>query len=1571
MKLDARFRSLPSRSARALLLACCLGLFLSGAPLLGAGTPAAPPPGTGGDARWNASSSIKPALIMEDFTWFAGHSDPDPGEIRQFYALDIENGILFAATGQGLQIVDVTGGPTTEEDSFIYGWHSSGSFPGWQFAGDADWFVKHLDAPAGNPNILALSMDIQGFAIVKTANPASPAVAYHAIGANVNAGQVYSARAAGTDWAYLLNTDGQVVRFNLTAASSLSSCLETPPATTCPNVYKGIITSMGSPWLTIHGTGNFLATGKWIGAAAGPVKIWSLTDPAAPSQVLQIDGDAMGVAMWQSGGSYYLARIDPSKKLSIHDVSCIAGGACSSAPVVWSKTLTSPSSLTQVTVSQTGGRTYLYVGGDDFGSCAPQREYLFDVTTPATASQDDLTPKINAAGYWGWYYQACPTGFTLVGPRIGKVYASSNGTHLYRAANSILDAHTVATQGPPTAGFTWSPSEIYPGTPVQFTDQSSGQPTSWTWNFQDGTPSPQSGQTPSSVTFSTAGQKTVTLDVANQFGPGTPASQSVTVIDPAPQVAGVTVSPSNPVICQPITFTATGVTGQPTLAYSWAIPGAVPTPSPANTNPLVWNTTASTTPNTYTATVTVSNGAGSAQKNVQVAVGALQPINPTYTPTNDAFTSGTVKFHDNQTAGSVTEWSWDFDDAENGSTHDWTPWTSDPVNGPSPTHTYADTGTKQVFVRVRNCTTPDQETGIVSGELTINIAQITPLVASFQANMLCPGVCFATAGIPVPFVDASTGAEFWDYSWDGDDVYEDANNTTPRLSHTYSTAGTFTPKLKVRRGTEFEIKVHDFAIQVSPASPAGISISGPSSGNVNASLTFTASGTGSCSPASNGWTWSLAGGTATGSTTGNQVTVSWSSAGGKTLTATNSACSGATGTKTVTISSGNPPPPPPPGNLQAAFSFTPASPIVGQAVSFNGSASTGSPTGYAWDFGDGTPIGSGAQVSHTYATAGVYLARLSVSKESTSCPPAPFCESTTTKQVVVGTGQTPLGAAFDTSATCVNEFSQIICTAATGQQVTFTDRSLGSPTSWSWSFGDGGSATGQQVTHVFTNPGSYTVTLTAGRSGSTDSTGRAFNIVGNPPPKTIVLPWIAQTRGALLQSSDLYLHNPGTSAIDVTLEFRKRGVPEANPPRVPRTIQPGATLYVADVLRELFNRENVAGFISVTVDEGDVTPVITSFNTTFQADGKQFGQTVAGVPMGGGASAEAQAGNQVEHLVGLIDNGERLAYFGISNPSDEPALYHLRFFDKEGRQIGESDGDFALSRFGQRQFQVRDIHDLFGISNAADYRVEIENKTGAHVIPYASNLRLSSEDPSFIKPGSSANAKVYLIGVLSQPGLNDSLWQTDALLTNIGTQAITADVTFTNVGLNGTTTSPLHVTLAPGTTERLENVVASEWGINNAIGVLTVTSTSAGGSFPVVQGESYDNTNPAKRFGQSMTAVSDADAAEAGETQLLVGLRQDAENRTVFWIFNNGSEVAEYDLIYRRLDGTPLGNPVSVRLGAGKMRQFSPGQHPLPTGGVQDGFTVQIKVKSGKVLSAAQVINNLTNDPAYIQGEVR
>jgi hypothetical protein len=511
------------------------------------------------------------------------------------------------------------------------------------------------------------------------------------------------------------------------------------------------------------------------------------------------------------------------------------------------------------------------------------------------------------------------------------------------------------------------------------------------------------------------------------------------------------------------------------------------------------------------------------------------------------------------------------------------------------------------------------------------------------------------------------------------------------------------------------------------------------------------------------------------------------------------------------------------------------------------------------------------------------------------------------------------------------------------------------------------------VTHTFKKAGSYNVVLSIGRGTSTASTSpRAFNIVGDPePPKsnTIVLPWIAQSRGTLEQSSDLYVHNPGTIPMEIILEFRKRGLPEVNPPKATRTIQPGATLYVADVLKELFAWENIVGFVTVTRTKGDADAVMTSFNTTFK-DGSQFGQTIPGFTLNQEA-APSTTGRRVQYLVGLNDNSEREAYFGLTNPNGTPATYRLKFFDALGRPIGTPSADFKLSSFGLKQFQPAEIRSLFGINAQDDYRIEVETVSGGQIFPYGANVRTASDDPSFLGVGSSSKSKLYLIGALSTPGLNNTLWQTDIVLANTGAQVALTDVTFTKAGLNDPTV-PLKVTLQPGGTDRLENLVATQWNIKDSVGVITLSSDSPNGVFPIVQGESYNNSNPSMRFGQFMAAFTDSDAAGAGKSHYLVGLRQDVNTRTTLWVFNPSPEQADYDLIYRALDGSELGRVSGVKLGAGKLRQFSPSQHALPATGVPGGgFTVQVKVKAGKVLAAAQVVNNKTNDPAYVQGQAQ
>jgi glucose/arabinose dehydrogenase len=65
----------------------------------------------------------------------------------------------------------------------------------------------------------------------------------------------------------------------------------------------------------------------------------------------------------------------------------------------------------------------------------------------------------------------------------------------------------------------------------------------------------------------------------------------------------------------------------------------------------------------------------------------------------------------------------------------------------------------------------------------------------------------------------------------------------------------------------------------------------------------------------------------------------------------------------------------------ASFTATPMSGSAPLSVSFNGGASSdpdGDPLTYSWNFGDGTPTGSGVSVNHTYQNSGSYVATLTV-----------------------------------------------------------------------------------------------------------------------------------------------------------------------------------------------------------------------------------------------------------------------------------------------------------------------------------------------------------------------------------------------------------------------------------------------------------------------------------------------------------------------------------------------------------------------------------------------------------------
>nr|WP_320160252.1 PEGA domain-containing protein [uncultured Methanoregula sp.] len=69
----------------------------------------------------------------------------------------------------------------------------------------------------------------------------------------------------------------------------------------------------------------------------------------------------------------------------------------------------------------------------------------------------------------------------------------------------------------------------------------------------------------------------------------------------------------------------------------------------------------------------------------------------------------------------------------------------------------------------------------------------------------------------------------------------------------------------------------------------------------------------------------------------------------------------------------------------------------------------------------------------------------------------------------------------------VAEFTSSQTSGSGPLTVSFTDRSLNTPTMWYWDFGDGGADSSSSPSHTYTDPGSYTVSLTASNMYGTDT----------------------------------------------------------------------------------------------------------------------------------------------------------------------------------------------------------------------------------------------------------------------------------------------------------------------------------------------------------------------------------------------------------------------------------------------------------------------------------------------------
>ncbi len=120
-----------------------------------------------------------------------------------------------------------------------------------------------------------------------------------------------------------------------------------------------------------------------------------------------------------------------------------------------------------------------------------------------------------------------------------------NATHTLKAATfgrgSWASPHWTNPITIPVAMFTGYPVSYCTNDTVQFTDTSSGQPTSWSWTFQGGNPATSATQNPV-VIYNTAGNYAVSLAVTNVNGTNTATKPSYITVNPNPVAPSITQS---------------------------------------------------------------------------------------------------------------------------------------------------------------------------------------------------------------------------------------------------------------------------------------------------------------------------------------------------------------------------------------------------------------------------------------------------------------------------------------------------------------------------------------------------------------------------------------------------------------------------------------------------------------------------------------------------------------------------------------------------------------------------------------------------------------------------------------------------------------------------------------------------------------------------------------------------------------------------------------------------------------------------------------------------------------------
>jgi PKD repeat protein len=678
-----------------------------------------------------------------------------------------------------------------------------------------------------------------------------------------------------------------------------------------------------------------------------------------------------------------------------------------------------------------------YTGSTAFGTSTLEKDWSSANLTAIFLASVDGTysfqgTKLASGAKSGSYYGSNTWDISslLTAGQDSKLDYNKQESNYYKVPLALMSVkYTSASPKLPTADFK---ADVTNGTvplSVNFTDQSTGSISSYSWDFDNDGTVDSTEQNPIHI-YNAAGNYTVNLTVSNADGSDSEVKTDYIVVSeslPGAPVADFAATPTSGTA--PLTVNFTDQSTGNISSYSWDFDNDGTVDSTEQNPVHIYNAAGN-----YTVNLTVSNadGSDSEVKTDYIVVSEPLPEAPVANFTAIP-TSGTAPFTVNftdQSTGAVSSYAWDFNNDGNVDSSE-----------QNPSYTYSTAGTYTVNLTVIGPGGSDSE--VKTGYIKVTGSSPGKPVATFSASPAS-----GKTPLTVAFTDKSSNMPTkWKWSF-GDG----ASSTIQNPKHKYSAAGKYTVTLTVTNAKGSNTVTETDYIKVI-AKPVANFTSSITSGKAPLNVVFTDTSTGTPS----GWSWDFGDGS---KSFVQNPTHKYSKAGTYTVSLTVKNAAGSnTVTKTENIKV----------TAKPAANFT-SSATSGKAplnVKFT-DTSTGTPATWKWDFGDGTSS-TQQNPTHRYSTAGTYTVILTVKNAVGS--------NTVTKTDYIKVTAKP-----------VAEFSATPTSGKPSLTVAFTDTSTGLPTKWKWNFGDGTSSTIQNPKHKYSKAGSYTVTLTATNAAGSSTT---------------------------------------------------------------------------------------------------------------------------------------------------------------------------------------------------------------------------------------------------------------------------------------------------------------------------------------------------------------------------------------------------------------------------------------------------------------------------------------------------